>query len=1031
MVKSAFIPQPLSFQKMSFTTPLALLLLLVIPFSIWLAWPQLPARLVARVANPQPKTSNTRNTRPSSFIPHPSSFTLQHFLALLIRLLIIILLTLSLAGAQLVRAVDELTVVFLVDDSDSISAAQAQQAQTFIRQAVAAMGVTDQAGIVLFGGNALVERPVGRWSLPPVEENTPLPGFSSQPQQLHTNFAEAIRLGLALFPAGSARRLVLISDGAATAGDTAGAGRLAAAAGVPIDTLYLPRPAAGAEVTLREVRAPARVSAGERFRLDIAADSTADTLADLRVLAEGVVLYEEQVQLRTGANNFTVRLQANEAAFTRYRVQLSPVDTAADTYFQNNELAAFTEVSGQPRVLLVSGTNTADDGTPLPDESEALRLALTETGLLVETTTPTTLPATLEDLSNYAAIILVNANAADLTPRKMELLQTYVRDLGGGLVTVGGPDSYGMGGYFATPLEATLPVEMQIRDQERFPSVSIVLVIDRSGSMAQTEGGVEKIQLAAEGAARVVQLLNDNDEITVLPVDVAVTNPIGPLPAAERERAIELIRAIGAGGGGIYVRTGLEAAANALASGDNEVKHIILLADGSDAEQQDGVPELIQSLTNEGVTISVVGIGNGPDVAWLQEMAELGNGRFHLTDQAANLPQIFTQETTNIQRNYLIEERFFPEQVSPSAILSGIQSVPPLYGYVGTSPKETAQVILRTHQGDPLLATWQFGLGRAAAWTSDATGRWATEWVRWAGFPSFWAQTVRWSIGQERDSNLETAVTFAPSSSTTSINDNGRARLTVDAQDDSGEFLNDLDLQANIVTPSGQVSNLSLQQVAPGRYEATFVPEEEGAYFIGVGAGEQGSGGAEEQGRLSQTAGWVLGYSPEYLNLESDPRPLAALSEQTGGRLLDLDSDPAAVFAHNLSAEPARQPIWPWLLLTAVLLLPVDVALRRLVLTRDDWRRASAAILGRLPTRAARPAPQPRSEQVSRLFQAKQRAQERPPIPDSPVTTEPPPPPTTMPEVEDDEMKETAVPPPSGGDLAARLLERKRKRDQN
>lgn len=1002
---------------MSFTTPLALLLLLAIPYFIWLSRPQLLAWLVARVANPQHQ--QRRTPHPSSLILQPSPLSLQPSLALLVRLLIIILLTLSLAGAQLVRAVDELAVVFLVDDSDSMLPEQAQQSQTFIRQAVAEMAVTDQAGIVLFGGNALVERPVGRWSLPPVEANSPLPGFSSQPQRLHTNFAEAIRLGLALFPAGSARRLVLISDGSATAGDTAGAGRLAAAAGVPVDTLYLPRAAATAELTLREVRAPARVSAGERFRLDIAADSTADTLADLRVLAEGIVLHEEQVQLRAGANNFTVRLQANQAAFTRYRVQLSPVEAAADTYFQNNELAAFTEVTGQPRVLLVSGTNTADDGTPLPDESEQLRLALTETGLLVETTTPAGLPATLEDLSNYAGIILVNANAADLTPRKMELLQTYVRDLGGGLVTVGGPHSYGMGGYFGTPLEATLPVDMQIRDEERFPSVSIALVIDRSGSMAQTEGGVEKIQLAAEGAARVVQLLNDNDQITVLPVDVAVTNPIGPLPAAERERAIELIRAIGAGGGGIYVRTGLEAAADALATSDNEVKHIILLADGADAEQQEGVPELIQSLTNEGVTISVVSIGTGPDVPWLQEMAQLGNGRFHLTDQAANLPQIFTQETTNIQRNYLIEERFFPEQLIPSAILSGIQSVPPLYGYVGTSPKATAQVILQTHQGDPLLATWQYGLGRAAAWTSDATGRWATEWVRWNGFPPFWAQTVRWSIGQERDSNLETAVAFM---------DDGRARLTIDAQDDQGEFLNNLNLQANIVAPNGQVSNLTLQQTAPGRYEATFAPQEEGAYFIGVGTEEQESGGAEEQGRLSQTAGWVLGYSPEYLNLDSDPQTLAALSEQTGGRLLDPNSDPAAVFAHNLSAEPARQPIWPWLLLTAVLLLPVDVALRRLVLTRDDWRRAQAAILGRLPTRAPRPTPQPRTEQVSRLFEAKERLKERPPVVDQPPTAEPPPPPTTMPEVEEVEVKETAVPPPSGSDLAARLLERKRGR---
>ncbi|MCZ7667628.1 MAG: VWA domain-containing protein [Chloroflexi bacterium] len=224
--------------------------------------------------------------------------------------------------------------------------------------------------------------------------------------------------------------------------------------------------------------------------------------------------------------------------------------------------------------------------------------------------------------------------------------------------------------------------------------------------------------MAAEGAVRVVELLNDFDEITVIPVDTQPDNQIGPLPASDKETAIGLIRQIGAGGGGIYVRTGLEAAAAALAQSPNQVKHIILLADGADSEQKEGTPELIDALTAEGVTVSTVSIGQGPDTLWLQQMAKRGNGRFHFTDRAANLPQIFTQETTAIQRSYLVEERFFPDLVSNSPILAGITAVPPLYGYVGTSPKSTAQVILSTHLDDPLLAAWQYGLGRAVAWTS-------------------------------------------------------------------------------------------------------------------------------------------------------------------------------------------------------------------------------------------------------------------------------------------------------------------------
>lgn len=956
---------------MNFTTPLALLLLLTLPYFFWLG---------------QPRRAIRRRWR--------------EWASLGLRLLIMLLLVLSLAGTQLVRAADELAVVFLVDASDSISPTQAETAESYIRTALQEMTPNDQAAVILFGSNALVERPMsGLNELAPV---------SSVPQALQTDIAEAIRLGMALFPAGSARRLVILSDGTATVGDANEAARLAANSDVEISYVLLGREAAAAEALLTSVSAPTRISQGETFRIDITAQSSADMPATLRVLSGGGVVYEEAVQLRRGANNFAVRLRALEQEFARYRVQLTPSN---DTFFQNNELAAFTEVVGPPRVLLVAHDGTAaDDGTPQPDESPQLLLALEATGLTVDRITPADLPASLAELSNYASVILVNVNAKNLSPRKMETLQSYVRDLGGGLVVVGGPQSYGVGGYFKTPLEETLPVEMQIKDQERFPSVSIVIVIDRSGSMGVQEGGLQKIQLAAEGAVRVVELLNDFDEITVIPVDTQPDNPIGPLPASQREEAINLIRQIGAGGGGIYVRTGLEAAANALAQSPNQVKHIILLADGSDSEQKEGVPELIESLVAEDVTISTVSIGGGPDVPWLQEMARLGNGRFHFTDQAANLPQIFTQETTSIQRNYLVEERFFPSLVSNSPILAGITAVPPLYGYVGTSPKNTAQVILNSHQGDPILAAWQYGLGRSVAWTSDATGRWGQDWVRWDGFPAFWAQTVRWTISQDRDSNVETVISYTEE----------QATLTVDARGSSGDFLNNLEMEANIVAPDGTVQNVTLAQVAPGRYEAEFVPETDGAYFIRVA----GSDGTEEN-VVGQTSGWVLGYSPEYRDFETNPQLLESVAALTGGR--DLAGLETAVFDHTLPTEATTRPIWTWLTLIAVLLLPLDIAVRRLVITRRDWQRAWAATFGRW--QPATVAPAPRTEQVSRLFEAKQRAGKSTNTADVVTPTEITP--IKASEEEKRERPSTPTPKPTQpksaptSTLAARLLQKK------
>jgi uncharacterized membrane protein len=939
-----------------------------------------------------------------------------------LRVLMVLLLALALAGTQLVQANDSLAVVFLVDTSDSISPEQAQQAEDFVRAAIETMGTDDQASVILFGSNALVERPMsGLAELAPI---------TSVPQRLQTDLAEAIRLGLALFPAGSGRRIVVLSDGAATIGDTAEAAKLAANAGVEISYVPLTRDTAVAEAWVTNVSAPSRISQGEIFRIDITAESTTNQPATLRVLAGGSVVHEEAVDLGRGVNNFSVRLRAGEQEFARYRVQIEP---QTDTYFQNNELAAFTEITGPPRVLIVSDDGvTADDGTIQPDESPQLQAALEAVGLPVDRLTPADLPASLAQLSNYASIVLVNVNAKELSPRKMEVLQSYVRDLGGGLVAVGGPESYGMGGYFKTPLEETLPVEMQIKDQERFPAVSMVIVIDRSGSMGMQEGGMQKIQLAAEGAVRVVELMNDFDYITVIPVDTQPSNQIGPLPASDKETAIALIREIGAGGGGIYVRTGLEAAAEALAQSPTAIKHIIVLADGSDSEEKEGVPELLDALTAEDVTISFVSIGGGPDVPWLQEMAERGNGRFHLTDRAANLPQIFTQETTNIQRSYLIEERFFPDLSSNSPILSGITAVPPLYGYVGTSPKDTAQVILTTHQGDPLLAAWQYGLGRSVAWTSDATGRWGRDWVQWQGFPAFWAQAVRWTVSQDRDSNVETAVTF---------NDE-RATLTVDARNTEGTFLNNLALEANVVAPDGQVQNVGLQQVAPGRYEAQFTPQTDGAYFIRVaGAATAGTDPTDEEVAIGQTSGWVLGYSPEYRQFEANPGLLASLAEQTGGQDLSaLEGEGAAataIFNHNLETEAVSQPIWPWLALAAVLLLPVDIALRRLVITRRDWQRAYAATFGRVFPQPVQPAP--RTEQAARLFQAKERAGVQKKVEESRKEEQPPilredavrgekiegGRPTTPPQ------KPTSTPTtPASGTLASRLLDKKRQQKE-
>ncbi len=916
---------------MDFTTPLALLLLLLIPYFIWLGRPSLRSGLW------------------------------REWFSLGLRLVIMLLLVLGLAGTRIVRAADELAVVFLMDASDSISPGEFDRVVDYVRQAIDTMGPEDQAAVVLFGANALVDRPMSR-----LAELAPI---RSIPLALHSDIAEALRLGLALFPSGTARRIILLSDGSETIGNALEAAQIASDAGIQIDILPLDQAAGKVEVSITNIDAPSRVREGEQFSVHITAESNVNTSAKIRVLSGDNLIFDREISLISGVNNFVVPLRAAAQEFSRYVVQLTPQD---DTYFQNNQLAAFTQIIGPPKVLLVAQKESVDDaGVRIIDESQFIQLALEETGILLDRVTPSELSSNLAELASYDSIILVNLNAKEISTRKMAALEIYVRDLGGGLVASGGPQSFGMGGYFRTPLESLLPVDMQIKDQERFPSVSLVLVLDRSGSMGMQEGGLTKIQLAAEGAVRVVELLNDFDEITIIPVDTAPDMVIGPAKAANREEIVGQIRGIGSGGGGIYVRTGLEAAAQALAETENEIKHIIVLADGSDSEQKEGVPELIDALVSEGVTISMVSIGGGPDVPWLQEMAALGGGRFHFTDRAANIPQIFTQETTAIQRSYLIEERFFPNLgrsafASRHAIFQAMESanitlVPPLFGYVGTSPKDSAQVILETHLGDPLLAAWDYGLGRSVAFTSDASGRWARSWVSWDGFPTFWSNLVRWTISEGRESILETLVSF----------EGDQAQLTVDALNPDGTYINDLELEANVIFPSGEISQVQFHQTSPGRYTSHFIPDTEGAYLIHI------AGSAEARdSAIGQTLGWVLGYSPEYRQLEPNVFLLGQIADITGGRLFAASPSewvPESAFAHDLPVQTASRPIWPLLLLLAVVLLPIDIASRRLVVTRGDLNQLWTATFGRLGSpRAARPV---RAQEVARLFEAKSRAQ--------------------------------------------------------
>lgn len=890
---------------MTVSAPLALILLITIPIILYLGWPRKKYRRARDITS------------------------------LVLRITIVLLLIAALADIQMAQSADKLAVVFAVDASDSVGAVALDNSVEYVREAMASMGENDQAGVVVFAEDAQVERAVTvRNDLAPIR---------SVVRTGNTDIAEAIRLSLALFPVDAARRIVIVSDGIPTVGDSAAAAQLAAASGVEISYVTVAREPSP-EVSVVAFDAPSVVPQGQRFDLSITIDADQATNARIDVYASGELITSQSTTLRQGTNNQTLTLEGVETGFQDFSVVVEP--ETGDGYYQNNSLSAFSQVVGPARVLLVG----QDD-----NDTRFLQDALQEADLIVDSISPSELPFSAVPLAQYDSVIIVNVPASILSQQRMESLQIYVRDLGGGLVFVGGPESYGPGGYFDTPMEATLPVEMRLKDQQRVPQLTLAYVIDRSGSMASlSSSGIPNIELAKAAINRSIDFLQPTDRAAIATFDAVAYWVAEFQDVLDKQRLQDLVGTLRPSGG-TDILSGMQLVAESITEEPSDIKHIILLTDGlTNAGRLVETTRELYDVHN--VTTTTISIGQNSQL--LRDMAQVGGGNYHVADDVASIPSLFAQETVLATRSYIFEEEsFVPSLTSTNPIMQGVNELPQLRGYVGTTEKPATQVLLRAPEPyeDPVLVAWQYGLGRSVAFTSDATARWAVDWVTWDGFSQFWNQVVRWTITEGGSENIETRV----------VMEDETARLLVDARDDEGTFLNGLDLTASIVTPDFENERVELTQVAPGRYEATFNPDTEGAYLLRV----NGSLPDNPDVSVNRTTGWVRSYSTEYLTASTAESILPELAEVTNGQA--MDEDVSLVFAHNLESRSASAPIWHWLVLIAMLLLPIDIAVRRLVITRSDWARLRAYLFAREESET-----QP-TQRLSSLFDAREKAREK------------------------------------------------------
>ncbi len=854
---------------------------------------------------------------------------LRFWSVLALRSIALAALVLALAGIQIVRPVQDLTLVFLVDGSDSVAPAQRDAALEYINAALAERPPGDRAAVVLFGENALVERA-------PADLDA-LGRLSSTVVAGRTNIEEAIQLGLALFPADSQKRLMLLSDGQENSGRAAAAARLAASRGIPLDVVALPG-VRGSDVLVSDLSAPDVAREGQDVTIQARIESDIATEGRLEVFANNELVATRELEIEPGSTDVPITVPGGTAGFSRYEVRLEARD---DARALNNRAAAFTNVQGPPRVLLVATE---------PERAAALQSVLAAGSVRVELREPQQVSVDPVELEAYAAIVLVDVPASAVPAPLQGALPVYVEQQGGSLAMIGGFDAYGAGGWRRTPIAEILPVELDPRDREERPDLALALVIDRSGSMAaEVANGLTQLDLAKEAVYQASFGLAANDQLGIVVFDSAAQwiLEMQQLPSIiEIEQALSMI----SDGGGTDIRSGIEPAAQALATADARTKHVILLTDGVAGSNY---ADLIRQMRDNQVTITVVSIGDDANPA-LDQIADIGGGRFYQVLSIRDVPQIFLAETIAVAGRDIVEETFTPQIALNAAPIRGLGGLPPLHGHNGAETRPLARTILVSPEGKPILAQWQYGLGQVLAWTSDFKGQWARDWIAWPQFPRFAGALLDTLLPPEQADNLALSLR----------NVDAQAIIELNVSDEQGQPIDSSQIEARLLDPNGEGNRLNFSQVEPGRYRATTEADTPGVYLAQVAVSDRNG---NPLGTVS--GGLAVSYSPEYRRQAQAGTLLPDLAAITGGRVAP---PPAESFAATAQPVGEVREIALPLLWLALLLWPLDIALRRLMLRPTDLNPALERIRERLrPAPADSPAADPTLE---RLQMARERA---------------------------------------------------------
>ncbi|MBL8964602.1 MAG: VWA domain-containing protein [Phycisphaeraceae bacterium] len=875
--------------------------------------------------------------------------TARRAMAAAVRVMLVLLIAAMLAGLAAVRTSDRLAVIAVVDVSgsmlrqradgvDSVASAAGlppaamntiEAIRVQLARSSAGRSPDDLLGIVAFDGRPVL-----------VAAPSADPQVTDRPLDLRieegTVIADALRLAATVVPSDAAARLVLITDGIETAGDARAAAREIAAAGsaragrLVIDTVPI-RYSVGPEVIVESVDAPPMAAVGAPVTIRAVIRSTDPATGTIRLfnngspvdIGDGQAGMGRRVNLNPGANLFVVEVEAGVSRVSRFAVVFEPDDPAAgsppmDRIADNNTAEAFTITPSVGSVLHIDGVSEFGEA----QAASPLAATLREAGISVTTITSGATPADLLSLQDYDLVILEDVPADAISGPAQQALATHVKDMGAGLVMIGGPTSFGSGGWKGSPLEPLLPVLLDLPDTLVEPEAAIVFVLDNSGSMGRSVMGSSRSQqeLANESAARAVLTLGRNDLVSVIAFNNSLDVLVPLEPNTNPTRTAQIIRSISAGGG-TNAGPALEEARRALFAVRAKVKHVVLLSDGK-SQNSETLPAIAARLRAEGVTVSTISIGDGADRQTMKTIAELGGGEHFSPTNPNILPRVFLKAIRVVRTPLYREEPFQPVVTDPSfSILRGVQAPALLGGLNLTQPRPDPLVVnaMTTPAGEPVLAWWRTELGQAAAFTSDA-GQWARSWSATPAYAQFWVQMARTLSRPTQDRLFETRLEARGDT----------LKVRVEAADDNGNPIESLRIPATIYAPSGEQISVVLRQTASGVYEGSARAAESGTYVAVLRPA------AGERGFPPVIAGASVRAGIESLRLDPDPDLVRSIADASGGRIIELaDLDRTSLFdRRGIERRRALLPLVDLLLPWTLAVLILDIAVRRIAWDR-------------------------------------------------------------------------------------------------